>query len=312
MTAPNYEVAANLAATTLNGGIDDTTTTVVVTDGTVFPSTGNFRIRVDSELMLVTARSTHTLTVERGIESTTGASHLDTTTVRLVATGGAVERFLEDGWFNVGYGRPLGIYNDAGTDRLVSTDFTAINQETATVEDQVGTILLRCPPASGTDLRLFCRTAPSTPYAYIGAFQCCCPLGNSGNEAQHFGMGFRESSTGEFTVLMYVTQGHTSGATPAPHRLQVREWAGPSSSTFTTIRDEHTVVFSGPLLWVKIEDDGTDLHFYVGLDSENWILIHSVDRDTHLATGPDQVFWYGQNSGFDNDGLFRLVHWSLE
>ncbi|HEY2761755.1 MAG TPA: hypothetical protein VGI75_13455, partial [Pirellulales bacterium] len=36
--------------TTLNGGINTTVMTITATDGSVFPSTGNFRRKIDDEL----------------------------------------------------------------------------------------------------------------------------------------------------------------------------------------------------------------------------------------------------------------------
>ena len=68
----------NNAQTTLNGAINDTTTTVVVTDGSALPSASGstyFVITVDNEIMLVTNKATNTLTVTRGYEGTTAASH---------------------------------------------------------------------------------------------------------------------------------------------------------------------------------------------------------------------------------------------
>jgi len=69
------EQIQNFGHTTLAEGLDDTETGVDVTDGSVFPASGNFRVQVENELMLVTARSTNTLTVTRGVEGTTAAAH---------------------------------------------------------------------------------------------------------------------------------------------------------------------------------------------------------------------------------------------
>jgi hypothetical protein len=57
MTAPKREQYSNFGFTTLNGSINNSVTSITVTDGSVFPSVGNFRIRVAQEIMLCTARS---------------------------------------------------------------------------------------------------------------------------------------------------------------------------------------------------------------------------------------------------------------
>lgn len=60
---------------TLNGSITDVAASLVVTSAANFPSDGNFVIRIDSELILVTAVSGTTFTITRGHEGTTGAAH---------------------------------------------------------------------------------------------------------------------------------------------------------------------------------------------------------------------------------------------
>lgn len=73
-------------STTLNdpSGISASDTTVVLTSGSAF-GVGDV-MRVESEDMLVTAVSTNTLTVERGINGTTAATHADSTAAsRVVA-----------------------------------------------------------------------------------------------------------------------------------------------------------------------------------------------------------------------------------
>jgi len=64
----------------LNGAISSTSaTSVVVDDGTDFEVGQN--IKVDSEEMTITNISTHTLTVVRGVNSTTAATHSDNVSV---------------------------------------------------------------------------------------------------------------------------------------------------------------------------------------------------------------------------------------
>jgi len=73
------EQFTNLAITTLASNITTTgATSVVVSSATNFPTQPQFRILIDSELMLVTAVSgtTFTITLDgRGIEGTTAATH---------------------------------------------------------------------------------------------------------------------------------------------------------------------------------------------------------------------------------------------
>lgn len=63
-------------------GIDASTTSVGVTNGAYFQKWD--LIKVDDEIMLVTAISSNTLTVTRGWGSTTGASHADASVIKIL------------------------------------------------------------------------------------------------------------------------------------------------------------------------------------------------------------------------------------
>jgi hypothetical protein len=87
---------ANNADSTLNGAINNSTTTIIVADGSSFPSIGDFRLLLGSdadtgEIVLATARSGNTITVVRGQESTSAQSWTDGTTVTHILTAGATE-----------------------------------------------------------------------------------------------------------------------------------------------------------------------------------------------------------------------------
>lgn len=84
------EQLANLAVTTLNGAINNSTTSVVVTSATNFSAAGKFRIVVDSEIMLVTGVSGTTFTVTRGAEGTSAAAHSSGAALAQVFTAGAI------------------------------------------------------------------------------------------------------------------------------------------------------------------------------------------------------------------------------
>lgn len=83
---------ANTYQTTLNdaGGISAGDTSMVVTSATGAPA-ANFRVKIESELILVTVVAGTTFTITRGIEGTTAASHADGATVTHVLTAGVVQ-----------------------------------------------------------------------------------------------------------------------------------------------------------------------------------------------------------------------------
>ncbi len=87
----------NNAQTTLNGSISNSATTITVLSSTPFGGvTGNFRIVIDSEIMLVTNVSGVTLTVTRGQEGTPAAYHGDGSVVSHVWTAGSLNQSVAD------------------------------------------------------------------------------------------------------------------------------------------------------------------------------------------------------------------------
>ena len=90
------EQFTNEAYTTLNGGIDALTQTVVVADASSFPLIPQFRTKCDNEYMLVTGVSGNTLTVDRGTEGSTAVSHLNGETIVHILTAGAISQLKSD------------------------------------------------------------------------------------------------------------------------------------------------------------------------------------------------------------------------
>ncbi len=141
------EQYTNAVQTTLNGAINSSVTSVTVTDASTFPPE-KFRIIVESEIMYVTTRASNVLTVIRGIEGTTGASHADLTPTNHIITAGAFTSLREDLLAVMGHGRrPTSgnTYGDEFDDDSFS-GWTAVNSgsaplATVTEQDKICSIL---------------------------------------------------------------------------------------------------------------------------------------------------------------------------
>lgn len=81
-------------AVALNGAINNAVTSITVSAS--LSVSGNFRIRIEDELMQVTNVATTTWTVVRGVESTVAASHVDTTVIHIVGTAAGMGQWLAD------------------------------------------------------------------------------------------------------------------------------------------------------------------------------------------------------------------------
>jgi hypothetical protein len=81
-------LSAKVGATTLNGAISSSVTSIVVAANATFPGTGSYTIIVDNEEMTVTAgQGTNTWTVTRGVNGTQAASHSSGATVYQASIG---------------------------------------------------------------------------------------------------------------------------------------------------------------------------------------------------------------------------------
>src|SRR5690242_2724335 len=92
------EQLANSVASGLLNPILATDTSIVVMDASRFPdpASGNYRLLCDSELMLVTGKTSNTLTVTRGIEGTTAAVHGANTSCIVILTAGAIVQYVSE------------------------------------------------------------------------------------------------------------------------------------------------------------------------------------------------------------------------
>jgi hypothetical protein len=101
-----YETYGNEAQTQLNGGIDDTQTLIEVdAAGPPFPEYGQFRIRIDDELMIVIAGAGTTLwSVVRGAEGTIPDEHDDNALVTSLLTAEAIRYLKSSLWVPVNNG----------------------------------------------------------------------------------------------------------------------------------------------------------------------------------------------------------------
>jgi hypothetical protein len=90
------EQFANGPFSSLNGAITSGALTLVVNSATNYSTSGNFRILVGSEIMLVTGVSGTTFTVTRAQEGTAAAAHADGSQVIQLVTAGALAQLKLD------------------------------------------------------------------------------------------------------------------------------------------------------------------------------------------------------------------------
>ena len=294
------EQLANNAATTLDGAISNVDTSVVVTDGSVFPSSGNFRLLIQNEIILCTARSSNTLTVTRAQEGTTGTSHADGLPIELIYTKGSFNQILSDYWQRGGYAsRPSSprsgtmytatdllnakwLYNGSSWD-LISpviipnakkVDFsgwTAMNQGTSTFVDKNG--ILHVTMQISNDFRGFYKTKPTSPFKMTVVIY----PHKFGDIFIATGIGVRENSSGKMRLMYYM-----SGQ---PGSFRYDYWNSASSYNSTILSAIPTST-SMPI-WLRYEDDNTNWVISASRDGKAFGIIYQETRNTVFTA--DQI-----------------------
>ena len=296
------EQFVNNAATTLNGALTDVATSVTVTDGSVFPAEGDFRVLVNSEVMLVTARATNVLTVVRGYEGTTAASHLDLDDIKAILTEGNILDYVDDsigigqsmyGGFQ--YRKPYRMLDFSGN-TLDKTDFTWVDKGSTTDTDtSAGGIGIE-DPDTATIWRIATRPILTPPYAVtvhfnIGAGHATLTGGQSG-----MSLGWRDSATNRRVAGLFLLG------------TEAACWQFTNSTTSSgKVANELDCEWRYDSAWFKMVDDGTNFTWYISQDSMRWYMIGWDTRTAWLAS-PDEMFW-GFNSRGEADKRFVLNSW---
>lgn len=293
--------------TTLNGGIDGVTVTVTVTDSSDFPATGQFRIKIGGELMLVTAVGGAVFTVVRGIEGTSQSAHADLDPVYHVLTAGALENLsagqVQSGLYS---GRPAAgqagrlylptdgrfVDRDTGSSweswgplnrmyRPALADFTWVNQGAATAVEEGGGLLVTAPALAGANNRLLVRAIPAAPFTVT----VCLHANMWGQTYPHCGLVLRDSVLGRHVDWRIQWFGSYCS-------FLAGKWLSPTSLSADYSMSSHPLgaMLQAPV-WLRISDDGTGTatarKFQVSWDGLTFVTLHSTSRTDFIT--PDQI-----------------------
>lgn len=283
----------NDASSTLNGAINNSTTTVVVTSGSPFPSEGDFRILIDSEIMLVTAVSGATFTVVRAREGTLAASHDTGQAVIHLATRDGMQAYvLQNGlpMFGATGRKPLVLRDTSGAAVNVAS-FTAYNQGTATATDIAGStgISMRLPPQAANSLRVWAKSAPTPPWTLTVGFS---GLGEA--PGTQFMIGAKETGAG----------GSLSSVLTGFNQVGTHHWTSPTVFGSSVYQMCETGAAG---LWLQVEDDNTNLVFRVSHDGITWVQVGTELRLSYLSA-IDEIF-FGMNDNQNDFGMQGAI-WS--
>lgn len=326
------ETFRNLAYTQLNGGIDDTVTTVTVDSAMGFTG-GDFRILIDSEVMKVTGVSGLDLTVVRHQEGTIAASHADDAPVYHVLTADALaaheqnDLTVRDTYANkpaAGVAGRLFLPTDGSFLELDNgvtwekcgpiwpmtppavTDLTVSGIASTLVENK-GTLLFTTTYTSALTLRSVTKAYPTPPFTLEVAFLPC--FGDGMNTRLGMGLGIQDSASGKIQAY---------GRAAASSYLA--SMCGENFATYTTYTSAidgwdgsygRNNLFDSSIAWIKYQDDESNRIISFSADGVAWMQMVSLAVDNYLT--PTRIGFFmdgdmGDNSYYSNPQM-TILHW---
>ena len=316
----------------LDGAITDAATSITVADGSALPTDGYYIVRIDSEDILIGSRSGNVLTVlERGADGTTAAAHSDAAEVRasLSAVGfrnylvaGQAPVFHEDG-SNETAAAPLNRILSEDNAVLTSSDFTWLNQGTATATDKNGKITLSLPGDTSSPFHqirgLYVANSLVEPYN----IKCkVSVLGSADHDGAtvfgcHFGLLMRDSATGEIITMS------------ARHGEHAWLCAWDDVNTYHSFSDDDTdgtsvpyrrmyTRYEGSEIWLRIRVVSGEVQGYISYDGVNWSRDDNYSwqeaYSTLTSTGnaPDQWGFYASNVDGEAGAIYTFEAFTIE
>lgn len=318
------EKFANAATSTLNGAITSSATSLVVSSAALFPSTPQFRIIIDTEIMLVTGVSGTTFTVSRGNGGTTAASHANTAVVTQILTKEAINQIISDNSqlgsvnsipANEKSGRiyrtsdsPYAFFDD-GTNwhafehpeltLPIFSQWTLTNAKSgpklATLSNTYGAMWLYGPPDTNDSNTMVLKAIPSTPY------KCTFKLKPyiAATNYSAYGVLWYQSSNDYLKGVYCYSNTQLSilevgaGLDGNPHITSIYE------TQYTPQLWE----------WFQLEDDGSNQTFFVSPDGFNWIQLYQSASNSDLT--PDHVgFFINPRNTISSPAAVSLLSYS--
>lgn len=178
----------------------------------------------------------------------------------------------------------------------VSGDFAWINQGSTTIDTTNGGIYIETPATSGTNIRLRKKSAPATPYTVTVALIPNLYPANYSN----CGIGWRQSSDGKMVMFRLVSDSANVSS------LVVAKLTDATTFSANYVAFEHRHMW-GPVVWLRIADNGTNRICSISGDGQHFIALHSVGR-TDFLTGDEIGFMVEANQTSGPAGM-TLLSW---
>lgn len=313
------------STSTLSSGITGSATTLSVASASGFPASGNFRIRIGDEIMLVTGVSGTTFTVTRAQEGTSGTAHSSGDPVDFYLTKGTLDALRKEMYSSDTYANRLSAPREGSiyfpTDGYVmcrydgsawenfgpitkltppgssfGAGYSWFQQGSATFTQNGQSWILKVPGETGGLVRTVYKTAPATPYTIeCGMRFLAYPV----NYASA-GMVWKQSS--DNAHLHYGCMFHNL---PNYCHLLVDKYNGSGGFVAAYATGSHyTCLDFAPFF--RFTDNGTNRLYDISQDGKLWYNYLTHGRTDHIT--PNQIGFGAQNSN-SKDNFLEIFHY---
>lgn len=182
-------------------------------------------------------------------------------------------------WAAGGGGGGGGRNTEATWTKPVIADFgTTVNITRSSLTNGTNALVVDYPGANANN-ELYLKAAPATPYDVCMRYKMF--IDNSGTQAQ-FGLVFRNSTSGKIVILGEIAfQGSN---------ILAQNWT--SATVFSGTLLNTAFWPSGPSLWLRMSNDGTNINFYCSPDGWNWQKVAAAATLASFIGAVDQVGFY--------------------
>jgi hypothetical protein len=320
-----YERFANGGLSSLEAGISDSDLALTVKSAVGFPTGGNFRVVVESEIMLVTDVQGKVFTITRAQEGSSAVAHdADVAVFHVLTAGSLAQRDIEQ--FGTGgiasrdaagqSGRLwlptegfVGQDNGSLWDMMAlsrftppdSGDFTWVNQGSAAVANSKGMMVLSPPGvASGENVRCLVKSAPGTPYEFTVAMLALSPAYTTATAMAQYGICWRESGSGKLLLF-------GPGMASYPTTFNYTQM---TNATTVSVNSVQVSMPAPAIVWIRFADDGTYRTVKISMDGFNFEPIAAAQgRTTFLTADQVGVFANSYKTGNVLPRIISFLHW---
>lgn len=175
------------------------------------------------------------------------------------------------------------------------TDFTWVNQGTATATQRSYGIGMTQPSSGGNATAMLVRSTPSTPYTIRVRLKAT----QNGADYVTYGLVWRNSSSG---LLHFARMLWNGGYI----RVSLTNFSSPTNPVAETMS---SVIMAPIPDWFRLTDNGTDRSLSVSSNGDDWVTMWSGARTTYVT--PDQVGLAINNQGGSKDAVMSVLSWEV-